>query len=365
MIKRIYFETHVVETKPDETVLDAFIRSGVSIPFSCRGGSCQTCAVRCLEGNIPAQAQLGLSDYQKEKKYLLTCKCIPTSDMTIAPLSPDDVITDAYVVSINANQLTIELGRSRTLAIGDTFKCINGSQAEPEAKVIAKEGDWILTLELYNTENDAIWLQGLTPEALIQIRGPYPQQTPVWMTDEAPDPEPNLAIWHQLEDGKKVRETLIDFYDRVYADERLAPFFANVTKSRLIEKQYSFLMYLFTRQHVHFGLRPRNLHHWMVISDDLMDHRRQILDDTFKTHGLTDEQRHIWHQYEEHFRTDIVKDKAWPIKIGDEFVDLETFDKEVLDCATVCDHCGEAVDVGVEVIYHRRTGKISCPNCSK
>lgn len=375
MSKRIVFETHVVETKPEESVLDAFIRNGVSIPFSCRGGSCQTCAIRCLEGDIPEIAQRGLSDYQKSKKYLLACRCVPTSDMTIASLSPDDVITDVFLKAIQpptANnpyyRFTVELGRSRKCAVNDTFKIIVESNSEPVAKVVETDGEWILTLELQadTIPRNLTWLSDvIEPDTLIQLRGPYINQVPVWLTEETPDPEPNLSIWHELDDGVKVREVLIDFYDRVYADERLSPFFDGVSKTRLVDKQFSFMKYLFTRQHVHFGQRPRNLHHWMVISDDLMDYRRNLLDTTFKDHGLTDEQRHVWHMYEEKFRTDIVKDKPWPIKIGDEFVDLESFDKEILDCATICDHCGEPVDIGVEVLYHRRTDKISCPNCSK
>lgn len=371
--KSICYETHIVQTKPDETILDAFIRCGVAIPFSCRGGSCQTCAVRCLEGDIPITAQKGLSDYQKQRGYLLTCCCIPTTDMTIAPLSPDDIITDAFVIAIQqptvANpcyNFTFELARQRHFTVGDTFKIVDGTNEETIIKIIEYDGEWLATAEFEKAPpTNLTWLTDeLPPDTLIQLRGPYSQQIPVWLTEEKPDPKPNLAVWQQLNDGAKVREVLIDFYDRVYADERLSPFFANVSKSRLIEKQYSFLKYLFTREHVHFGQRPRNTHHWMVISDDLMDHRRRILDDTFRDHLLTDEQRHVWHLYEEKFRADIVKDKAWPIKIGNEFVDLEAFDKAVLDCATICDHCGEPVDAGTTVIYHKRTGKISCPKCS-
>lgn len=375
MSKRIVFETHVVETKQDETILDAFTRSGISIPFSCRGGSCQTCAVRCLEGEVPEMAQRGLSEYQKAKNYLLTCRCVPTTDMTIAPLSPDDIITDTFLVAIQQptadNPLyhfTVELGRSRKCAIGDTFKIVEGSDNEPVVTIVETDGEWVLTLalQLEAIPDSLAWLNEVVqPDTLIQLRGPYIHQMPVWLTEEAPDPDPNLSIWQELGDGVRVREVLIDFYDRVYADERLAPFFEGVSKTRLVEKQFSFMKYLFTRQHVHFGQRPRNLHHWMVISDDLMDYRRNLLDMTFRDHGLTDDQRHVWHMYEEKFRIDIVKDKPWPIKIGDEFVDLESFDKEVLDCATICDHCGEPVDAGIEVLYHRRTGKISCPHCSK
>lgn len=372
--KYIYFETNVVETKPDETVLDAFIRNGVAIPFSCRGGSCQTCAVRCLEGDIAAAAQKGLSDYQRERSYLLTCCCVPTTDMTIAPLSPDDVMTDVCIMAVERPtaaqthyRFTFELARSRQFELGDTFKIIDGSNNEPVIKIVESDGEWVATAELL-VETMPVTLTWLTeelqPDTLVQLRGPYSQQTPMWLTEEKPDPEPNLAVWHELGDGSKVREVLIDFYDTVYADERLAPFFTNVSKSRLVEKQFSFMKYLFTREHVHFGQRPRNLHHWMVISDDLMDHRRRILDDTFHKHGLSDAQRHVWHMYEEKFRPDIVKEKPWPIKIGEEFVDLEAFAKEVLDCATICDHCGEPVEAGTTVIYHKRTGKISCPNCS-
>jgi len=132
-----------------------------------------------------------------------------------------------------------------------------------------------------------------------------------------------------------------------------------------VEKQYSFMHQLFTGKKVYFGNRPRNIHHWMVISDDLMDRRRRILDAAMLRHGVTDEQRHVWHAYEENYRPDIVKDEAWPLKVGEnEYVDLESFDKEVLLEATLCDYCGNEVLAGEEVIYHRRTGKISCPRCS-
>ncbi len=150
--KSICYETHIVQTKPDETILDAFIRCGVAIPFSCRGGSCQTCAVRCLEGDIPITAQKGLSDYQKQRGYLLTCCCIPTTDMTIAPLSPDDIITDAFVIAIQqptvANpcyNFTFELARQRHFTVGDTFKIVDGTNKENIIKIIEYDVEWLAT----------------------------------------------------------------------------------------------------------------------------------------------------------------------------------------------------------------------------
>lgn len=41
----------------DETMLQACSRQGVALRFSCQGGVCQTCIMRCVEGTIPTRAQ--------------------------------------------------------------------------------------------------------------------------------------------------------------------------------------------------------------------------------------------------------------------------------------------------------------------
>ena len=38
--------------------------------------------------------------------------------------------------------------------------------------------------------------------------------------------------------------------------------------------------------------------------------------------------------------------------------------EETMTDATVCDKCGGEVNAGEEVLYHRRTGQISCQACS-
>ena len=40
------------EVAPGEVVLDAAIRAGAPIPYSCRGGTCRTCISRVISGCV-------------------------------------------------------------------------------------------------------------------------------------------------------------------------------------------------------------------------------------------------------------------------------------------------------------------------
>ena len=46
-----------IKVRTGETLLDACLRLGLNIPFSCRGGSCHTCMMRCSDGSFPCRAQ--------------------------------------------------------------------------------------------------------------------------------------------------------------------------------------------------------------------------------------------------------------------------------------------------------------------
>ncbi len=69
-------------------------------------------------------------------------------------------------------------------------------------------------------------------------------------------PEPDEDLWEELEEGKLLGKILDDFYDAVYQDEKLSPFFVNSTKKRSKEKVYSFYRRIFSGEEVFFGDRP-------------------------------------------------------------------------------------------------------------
>jgi ferredoxin-NADP reductase len=175
----------------------------------------------------------------------------------------------------------------------------------------------------------------------------------------AADPE----IWQALEQGRKLYKILQDFYDIVYEDPRLSPFFQKVTRQRSIEKVYLFLRQVFSGEKVYFGDRPRNAHHWMVISDDLFDHREDIMEGCLRDNGLPEHLIKRWRCMEESFRPDIVKSKPWSKVMHGVELPLEGYQELVLDSGSLCDSCQQAIDAGTRVRYHVRLGSIYCPAC--
>ena len=181
---------------------------------------------------------------------------------------------------------------------------------------------------------------------------------------ELPYPEPDPALWAELGDGVVVRQVLESFYDSVYADAQLAPFFDRVTKDHVIGKQYSFLKQCLTGAKVFMGDRPRHAHHWMIISDALFDHRQALMRRALLEHGLSARQIQRWTRVEEHFRADMVKSQARPRRMGDVDIVAQGFATETLSEATLCDHCGAEIPAGTTVVYHQRLGHVSCHHCA-
>src|SRR5271165_5269477 len=101
-------------------------------------------------------------------------------------------------------------------------------------------------------------------------------------------------MWEALERGAKLRAILTDFYNEVFQDPKLTPFFHATTIEWVIDHQYAFLAEIFTGERMFFGDRPRNAHHWMVISDELFDYREALMERWLRRHGLADDLIAAW-----------------------------------------------------------------------
>lgn len=357
------------EVRGNESLLDACLRSGVTIPFSCRGGVCQTCLLRCVEGEPSPASQRGLPRDLRNKRYLLACQCRPEGPLELArPLGADRttpcvlheaVATGRYLLLRFETDRALPCKPGQRLAIktsGDTQSVAEITRCWPEAFLI--EG----LLPVADGEALPPWLAESHLGHRFEVAGPLDVQDAV--APESSSPQPDPALWQELGDGLRVRAVLEDFYAQVYQDEQLAPFFHGVTLSRSIDKQYSFLRQLMTGERVYFGDRPRNAHHWMVISEALFDYRQSLMQKQLEAHGLTDAQIARWSRLELHYRSDIVKNAAYPRRVGGVDLPLDGYGQQVLDSGTVCDHCGSAVEAGTQVTYHLRLGLVSCGTCT-
>ncbi len=89
------------ENNAAETVLDALIRQGVDVSYSCKNGFFHSCMLRAEDGEIPQNAQQGLRSSHCDEGFFLPCVCHPISDMALAPPGLNGEFRTAEVVSIN------------------------------------------------------------------------------------------------------------------------------------------------------------------------------------------------------------------------------------------------------------------------
>ena len=73
---------------PGGTILEQVERSGLDVPYSCRGGVCSSCKAKVLEGEVSMKLNYSLTAEEVANGYVLTCQAIPQS--STVSLSYDD-----------------------------------------------------------------------------------------------------------------------------------------------------------------------------------------------------------------------------------------------------------------------------------
>jgi ring-1,2-phenylacetyl-CoA epoxidase subunit PaaE len=58
----------------DEVILDAAMREGFELPFSCRAGVCSTCRTKVVKGEVEMAQNYALEDWEVEQGYILACQ---------------------------------------------------------------------------------------------------------------------------------------------------------------------------------------------------------------------------------------------------------------------------------------------------
>jgi ring-1,2-phenylacetyl-CoA epoxidase subunit PaaE len=66
--------------KGAENIIDAGLRSGIELPFSCKGGVCSTCRCKLVDGEVDMDVNFALEDYEVARGFILACQSYPVTD---------------------------------------------------------------------------------------------------------------------------------------------------------------------------------------------------------------------------------------------------------------------------------------------
>lgn len=513
-MSHLNFEGVRYSVRPGECALDALVRGGARVSFSCRKGSCRACLLRSSKGDPGNDAQRELTPEMKERGYFLPCLSHPREDLALEPADLRALFTRAVVqlkipLSPDVVGLTVETETRFDWRAGQYVNVRRPGHDAARSYSLASipEEDYYVELHVRRVPGGAVspWLcDELNPGDTIELQGPlgacvydpadqdrplllvaggtglaplvgvardalrsghrgaitlahgarqraglylhdrltalaarHPNFTYVpcvsegapgddaragLVTDVALDPiadlrgwgvylagspemvyaarprvialgaerehihadpfttgapfmpddraklasiAPDPELWAALEGGPRLRRILTSFYARVFADARLAPYFQRVTRDRVIDKQYEFLAMIFSGTTGYFGLNPFNAHHWMVIDEDLFDHRERIFTDVLREDGLAEHLVRRWEALHERFRREMVKAAPRGLVIDGREMPVEGYSRETLSVGTVCDGCGAEMPEGSVGSMHVRTGQLYCQACWK
>jgi NAD(P)H-flavin reductase len=88
------------DCRPGESVLQALLRQGVEVPYSCKKGVCLTCLMRCTGGDPGGAARAGLKETLRAQGYFLACQSQPAGDLELAPAADADLFIAAEVAAM-------------------------------------------------------------------------------------------------------------------------------------------------------------------------------------------------------------------------------------------------------------------------
>jgi CDP-4-dehydro-6-deoxyglucose reductase/3-phenylpropionate/trans-cinnamate dioxygenase ferredoxin reductase subunit/phenol hydroxylase P5 protein len=156
-------EPAVVACRADQSVLDACLRAGVWLPNSCNQGTCGTCRIRLVSGEVDHRASptstLPLAD--RADGWLLTCQAAPIGDVVLdrpagsigQPAHPlrnfDARVAAVEGIGADIRRLRLELAEPLAFSAGQHVQLVVPGTEHARAYSMANPPEENTSLELH------------------------------------------------------------------------------------------------------------------------------------------------------------------------------------------------------------------------
>lgn len=93
---------------PGQSVLDAALRAGIGLPYSCRKGVCGSCVGSIAAGEVTGVNGAAIRNETCTAEQVLYCMCAPSSDLLLRPVSwkrLDPSTRKTFTARVYSNQL--------------------------------------------------------------------------------------------------------------------------------------------------------------------------------------------------------------------------------------------------------------------
>ena len=77
----------VFDNPPGQSLLDAALRAGIELPYSCRKGVCGSCVGGIASGDVRGLNGAAIRNETCGPDQVLYCMCEPTTDVVLQPMS--------------------------------------------------------------------------------------------------------------------------------------------------------------------------------------------------------------------------------------------------------------------------------------
>jgi ring-1,2-phenylacetyl-CoA epoxidase subunit PaaE len=69
--------------RDDASLLEAALRAGLDLPYSCKGGMCCTCRAKVLEGKVRMDKNYSLEQRDLDAGFVLACQAHPLTERVV------------------------------------------------------------------------------------------------------------------------------------------------------------------------------------------------------------------------------------------------------------------------------------------